>query len=40
MQYKTAATTPRELTADEMQRIGGGASNSEWRYVPVRRYFG
>ncbi|HEV7266184.1 MAG TPA: hypothetical protein VGN83_14875 [Falsiroseomonas sp.] len=33
-------TAPRELTAAEMQQAGGGASDPEWRYVPVRRLQG
>jgi hypothetical protein len=33
---KTAA--PRELTADELRQAGGGSSDPEWRYVPVRRF--
>jgi hypothetical protein len=31
-----ATPAPRELTSAEMRQAGGG-SDSEWRYVPVRR---
>ena len=33
-----ATRAPRELTAAEMQQVGGGLAEPEWRYVPVRRF--
>ncbi len=32
----SSETAPRELTIAEMRQAGGG-SDSEWRYLPVRR---